>query len=149
MSDVILMVAGIAAVLTGSRFALFACLMLAAHWWAAPSFGYYGGATLAAAAVVYAARVASPVPRKVRRIQLIALAFIPVQITGLIIWVQYLPPAVYNWACAVLYAALFIAIMTRDPGREHDPMDTAGDICFCVGSYRTAGGPLGTRDEGS
>jgi len=151
INDVMLVAAGAAALLTGSQFALFTCMVFAVHWVADPylsAFGYYGGAVQADALVVYAARVSSPVPRRVRLIQLVALWFIPVQVAGVIIWVQYLPPTVYNWACTGLYAALLISIMTRDPERERDRMDTAGHIYFCADSYRAARHLLGIGNEG-
>lgn len=152
MNDAMLAAAGAAAVLTGSRFALFTCLVFSVHWVADPhlsDFGYYGGAVLADALIVYAARVSSPVPRRVKLVQLVALAFIPVQIAGLIIYSRYLPPTVYNWACTWLYAALLISIMTRDPERERDRMDTAGHIYFCADSYRAARRLLGFGNEGT
>lgn len=151
INDVMLVAAGAAALLTGSQFALFTCMVFAAHWVADPylsAFGYYGGAVLADALVVYAARVSSPVPRRVRLIQLVALWFIPVQVAGVIIHSQYLPPTVYNWACTGLYAALLISITTRDPERERDRMDTAGHIYFCADSYRAARHLLGIGNEG-
>lgn len=152
LNDIMLVAAGAAAVLTGSRFALFTCTVFAAHWAADPylsAFGYYGGAVLADALIVYAARVSSPVARRVRLVQLVALAFIPVQVAGVIIYSQYLPPTVYNWACTALYAALLISIMTRDPKRELDRMDTAGHIRFCADSYRAARRLLGFGNEGT
>jgi hypothetical protein len=152
LNDAMLVAAGAAAVLTGSRFALFTCMVFAAHWVADPhlsDFGYYGGAVLADVLVVYAARVSSPVPRRVKLVQLVSLAFIPVQIVGLIMYSQYLSPAVYNWACTGLYAALLISIMTRDPERERDRMDTAGHIYFCVDSYRATRRLLGFGNEGT
>lgn len=152
INDVMLVAAGAAAILTGSRFSLFTCMVFAAHWVADPhlsDFGYYGGAVLADVLVVYAARMSSPVPRRMKLIQLVALTFIPIQIAGLIMYSQYLPPTVYNWACTGLYAALLISIMTRDPERERDRMDTAGHIYFCVDSYRAARSLLGFGNEGT
>lgn len=146
LNAAMLVAAGAAAVLTGSRFALFTCMVFATHWIADPylsAFGYYGGAVLADALVVYAARASSPVPRRVRLTQLVALWFIPVQVAGVIIYSQYLPPTVYNWACTGLYAALIISIMTRDPERDRDRMDTADHIYFCADSYRAARRLLG------
>jgi hypothetical protein len=152
LNDIMLVAACAAAMLTGSRFALFTCMVFAVHWVADPylsAFGYYGGAVLADALVVYAARASSPVSRRIRLIQLVALWFIPVQVVGLIIYSQYLPPTVYNWACTGLYAALLISIMTRGPERERDRMDTAGHIYFCADSYRSARRLLGAGNEGT
>lgn len=152
VNDIMLVAAGAAALLTGSRFALFTCMVFAAHSIADPylsDFGYYGGAVLAEALVVYAARVASPVPRRVKMIQIVALFFIPAQIAGLIIYSRYIPPTVYDWTCTGLYAALLISITTRDPERERDRMDTAGHIRFCVDSYRAARHLLDIGNKGT
>ena len=88
INDIMLVAAGAAALLTGSQFALFTCMVFAVHWISRTRRG-----------------------------------------TG-------------------LYAALLISIMTRDPERERDRMDTAGRIYFCADSYRAARHLLGFGNEG-
>ena len=95
---------------------VFSALMYAHEYFMSDLDGilYYGSIVLFNLIAVVLLGLINPTPKMVIRLQLILLIFALVNFMGWIMWMLYMPPLIYDLACAILFASTLITLILRD-----------------------------------